>query len=116
MQMTDHWSQFRLITTEANCDKHTLQQMFVKSWNKTLQQAWLHQEEEIEDVDGLAQWVMKKEDKKNYIDTLTGKATTTATGSEIARISDGTFTREDQMDQDATRRRPNLNLSMSDFQ
>ena len=50
----DHWSQFRLITTEANCDDHILQRTFIKSWNRNLQQVWLHQEEEIDDIDDLA--------------------------------------------------------------
>ena len=89
--MTDHWSQFRLIATEANCDDHTLQRMFIKSWNRNLQQAWLHQEEEIDDIDDLARWAIQKEDKKNYIYTLTGKTTTTARTPEAATNSDGTF-------------------------
>ena len=94
--------------------------MFIKSWNRNLQQAWLHQEEEIEDINDLARWAIKKEDKKNYIDTLTGKTTITTRTPEAAGNSDGTFrTTEasgDPMDLDATRRRPNLNLSRSEFQ
>jgi len=74
----------------------------------------------MEDIDGLAQWAIKKENKKNFIATLACKLPATIKTSESRRNSDGTFRtiehRGDPMDLDATSRHPNLNLSRSEFQ
>jgi hypothetical protein len=120
--ITDHWNEFRLTATEANYDDKTMQRLLLKGLNTTLQEAWAQDNYDVDDVEDLAGWAIKKENRINFVRSIQNRSTTTRV-LEAPRNNDGTFrptvnnnTRGDPMDLDATRRRPNFDLSRNEFQ
>jgi hypothetical protein len=117
--ITDHWNEFRLSATEANYDDKTMQRLFLRGISPTLQDAWAQDNQEVDDTDGLANWAIQKENRINFVQSLKKTSTTTRV-VEAPRNTNGTYratttTGGDAMDLDATRRRPNFNLSRPEF-
>ena len=68
--VTDPWNQFRLIATETNCDDQTLQRLLIKRFNKKIQNAWAKVDQDMQSTEELANWVVKKENKLSYVQTM----------------------------------------------
>ena len=120
---TDYWNEFRLTATEANYDDKTMQRLLLKGSNRVILDAWAQDNRQVNDVDGLAQWAIEKENRINFVKSLQKTPTISRTDS-TPRNPNGTYRPAnnndqnygDPMDLDATRRQPRLNLSREEFQ
>lgn len=68
--VNDYWNQFRLISTETNCDDQKLPRLLLKSFNKNLQNAWAQVEQNMGSTEALANWEIKKESKLTFFQTI----------------------------------------------
>ena len=120
---TDYWNEFRLTATEANYDDKTMQRLLLKGSNRIILDAWAQDNRQVNNVDGLAQWAIEKENRINFVKSLHKTPTISRTDS-IPRNPNGTYRPAnnndqnygDPLDLDATRRQPRLNLSREEFQ
>ena len=67
---TDYWNEFRLIAREANYDDKTMQGLLLRGSNRVIPDAWAQDNRQVVDVDDLAQWVIEKETRINFVKSL----------------------------------------------
>lgn len=120
--MTEYWSEFRLVSSEAELDDATEGEWLLAGMNPTLQNAWGMDSNTYEDVDTLARWAMEKETKLAMIKNVQHGRGADHKATPTPRNQNGTYrpaltTQQggDAMELDATRREPNLNLSAQEF-
>ena len=114
--MTAYWNDFRLIATEADLDQTTAGEWLLAGMKPKLQEAWGNESAPFTTTERLANWAIEKETKLAMV-----KHVQSARKNETPRKNDGTFKPRtttqggDAMDLDATRRRPQLNLSNNEY-
>ena len=123
--VTDHCNQFRLISTETNCNDQTLQRLLLKSFNKNLQDAWAQVDQDMGSTENLANWAIRKESKLTFVQTMQHPYSTNRNQDiQINRNTNGTFRsnspaaqdNEDPMDLDVATRKGYLNLSKQEYE
>jgi hypothetical protein len=117
--MTEFWNEFRLIATEAQLDETTMGEWLLSGMKTSLQEAWGNDAADFTTTANLANWAIRKETKLATVKHLQGSG---YRKQEFPRKNDGTFrpaardlSGGEPMDLDATRRRPNLNLSREEY-
>ena len=122
LTMTEYWNEFRLVSSEAELDDATEGEWLLAGITTTLQNAWGEDSNIYEDCDSLARGAMEKETKLTMIKNLQAGRGTEHKTTPTPRNQNGTCrpaltTQQggDTMEQDATRREPNLNLSAQEF-
>ena len=120
--MTEYWSKFRLVSSEAELDDATEDEWLLAGMNPNLQNAWGMDSNIYEDVDTLARWAMGKETKLAMIKNVQHGRGMDHKANPTPRNQNGTYrpvltTQQggDAMELDATRREPSLNLSAQEF-
>jgi len=91
--VTEYWNEFRLVASEAELDNSTGEELLLGGMITELQNAWGASSEEYENLEALAQWVIRKETK-----LVTGKhiqgspsAKNTQRETTTPRNPDGTY-------------------------
>jgi len=124
--VTEYWNEFRLMASEAELDDSTGGELLLGGMIAELQNAWGASSEEYEDLETLAQWVIRKETKLARVRHIQGSPSAKSSQRETAipRNPDGTYrpanngnqTYGNPMELDATRRRPRFNISREELQ
>jgi hypothetical protein len=125
--VSQFWTQFRLVATDAEFGDETLGRIFLKGLTSKLQDQWGARETDFTDTAEMARWAIKMENKNRTIQQLRGsRSTPKDTHYSTPRNEDGTFrtsTRPepkegggDPMDLDATNRRRFTKLSQNEYQ
>jgi hypothetical protein len=121
--VTEYWSEFRLIASEAELDDSTSEEWLLTGMSRELQDAWGADSDEFEGTEELARWAIRKETKLATVRHIQKRSNSSSPTTNTSRNQDGTFrptstprTTGDPMDLDATRRRPNFGLSRNEFQ
>ena len=114
------------MASEAELDDSTGGELLLVGIITELQNAWGASSEEYEDLEALAQWVIRKETKLAMVRHIQGSPSAENIQRETtaSRNPDGTYgstnngnqNYDDPMDLDATRRRPRFNISREEFQ
>ena len=120
---TDYRNEFRLTATEANYDDKTMQRLLLRGSNRVILDAWAQDNRQVVDIDDLVKWAIEKENRINFVKSL-HKTPTTSRADNTPRNPDGTYrpinnnnqNHGDPTELDATRRRPQLNISNEEFQ
>ena len=120
--LTDYLNQFRLIAMEANYHDKTMQRLPLRESNRVILDAWAQENRQVVVVDDLAQWVIEKENRINFVKSLDKTPTMSRTDNtprnpngiyRLAKNSNQHY--GDPMDLDETRRQPRLNISREEF-
>ena len=61
--MTEYWSEFRLVSREAEWEKATEGEWLQAEMNPTLENAWRLDSNTYQDIDRLVKWAIEKETK-----------------------------------------------------
>ena len=111
---------------EAELDNSTGGELLLGGMIVELQKAWGASSEEYEDLEGLAQWAIRKETKLATVRHIQGSPSTKNIQRETTtlRNQDGTYrpanngnqNYSDPMELDARRKRPRSNISREEFQ
>ena len=118
--VTVYWNEFPLVASEAELDGSTGGELLLGGMITELQNAWGASSEEYEDLETLAQWVIRKETKLATVRHIQGAPTTKSVQRETItpRNPDGTYRPSnngnqnygDLMELDVTRKRPRFNI------
>ena len=120
---TEYWNEYRLFACQTGMDDATLTYHLMKGFKTEVQDAWGMNGSDSQDPQFVANWAIKKETKmaaiKHIRHRTTSKGTTVSSGT--SRNQNGTFRPQnhnqgDQMELDATRRRPGFNISAKEYQ
>ena len=87
---TDNWNKFRLTATDANYDDKTMERLLLRGSNRVILDAWTQDNRQVVDVDDLAQWAIKKENRINFVKSL-HKTPTMSRTDNTPRNPDGTY-------------------------
>lgn len=119
--MTDHWNEFRLVSTDAEYDDATLGRLLLRGISKALQDAWANGDTDFTTTENFAQWAIRKENRLNMVRHIQG-AQSTPRQQEVPRNTNGTFRqptaqehRSDPMDLDATNKRGFLRITREEY-
>jgi len=124
--VTEYWNEFRLVASEAELDDATGGELLLWGMIAELQNAWGASSEEYEDLEALAQWAIRKQDKLATVRHMQGSPWTKNIQRETTtpRNPDGTYRPTnngnqnygDPMELDGTRKRPTFDISREEFQ
>jgi len=91
--VTVYWNEFRLVASEAELDDSTGGELLLGGMITELQNAWGASSEEYEDLETLAQWVIRKETKLATVRHIQGSPTIKNVQRDtiIPRNPDGTY-------------------------
>ena len=121
--MTKYWNEFRLVASETELDDSTAGEWLLGGMNPEIQNAWGASSDKYTNITALANWAIEKETKLATVRYIQGHKTTTPiqNQNEIPRNPNGTYQLRtttqggEEMDLDAFRRRPRLNISQEEF-
>jgi len=120
---TEYWNEYRLIACQTGMDDATLTYHLMRGFKAELQDGWGMDGSHSQDPQFVANWAIKKETKMAAIKHMRHGTTSKekAPSPGTPRNQNGTFQPQndnqgDPMELDATRRRPEFNISAKEYQ